>query len=75
MAGTMVVFDFDRTIIDGDSDRWVITEMCLTQLFNELRPIMTWNSLMVCTNLLYSLYAIILSNRFTLWRFLYILRF
>ncbi|PON50420.1 Pyridoxal phosphate phosphatase-related [Parasponia andersonii] len=46
MAGTVVVFDFDRTIIDGDSDRWVITEMGLTQLFNELRPTMPWNSLM-----------------------------
>ncbi|KAM0969758.1 hypothetical protein ACFX13_018240 [Malus domestica] len=46
MAGIVVVFDFDRTLIDGDSDRWVVTEMGLTQLFNELRSTLPWNSLM-----------------------------
>lgn len=46
MAGTVVVFDFDRTILDGDSDDWVVTEMDLTQLFAELLPTMSWNSLM-----------------------------
>ncbi|KAL5573022.1 hypothetical protein UlMin_022619 [Ulmus minor] len=46
MAGTVVIFDFDRTLIDGDSDRWVVTEMGLTQLFNELRSSMSWTSLM-----------------------------
>ncbi|EXB37581.1 Inorganic pyrophosphatase 3 [Morus notabilis] len=46
MAGTVVVFDFDRTILDGDSDNWVVTEMGLAQLFSELRSTMPWNSLM-----------------------------
>ncbi|XP_030465112.2 thiamine phosphate phosphatase-like protein [Syzygium oleosum] len=42
----VVVFDFDRTLIDGDSDNWVVTEMGLTQLFRELRSTMPWISLM-----------------------------
>lgn len=48
----VVVFDFDRTIIDDDSDSWVITEMGLTHLFNQLRPTMPWTSLMVPHSLL-----------------------
>ncbi|KAK9274503.1 hypothetical protein L1049_021752 [Liquidambar formosana] len=46
MAGILVVFDFDRTIMDGDSDNWVVTEMGLTKLFNKLRHSLPWNSLM-----------------------------
>ncbi|XP_015889132.4 thiamine phosphate phosphatase-like protein [Ziziphus jujuba] len=46
MAGIVVIFDFDRTIIDGDSDKWVVTEMGLTQLFSDLRSTVPWNSLM-----------------------------
>ncbi|WCJ42647.1 Pyridoxal phosphate phosphatase-related protein [Euphorbia peplus] len=46
MAGTVVVFDFDRTLIDDDSDRWVVTRMGLTSFFNHLRPTLPWNSLM-----------------------------
>jgi hypothetical protein len=46
-ATAVVAFDFDRTIIDGDSDNWVITEMGLSRLFNKLRPTLPWNSLMV----------------------------
>ncbi|XP_061347639.1 thiamine phosphate phosphatase-like protein [Gastrolobium bilobum] len=42
----VVVFDFDRTIINDDSDRWVVTEMGLTPLFNQLRSTMPWTSLM-----------------------------
>ncbi|RDX88604.1 Inorganic pyrophosphatase 2, partial [Mucuna pruriens] len=42
----VVVFDFDRTIIDDDSDRWIISEMGVTQLFNQLRHTMPWTSLM-----------------------------
>lgn len=50
MAGdVVVVFDFDRTIIDDDSDRWVVTQMGLTQIFNELRNALPWTSLMVYT--------------------------
>ncbi|XP_077217154.1 thiamine phosphate phosphatase-like protein [Tasmannia lanceolata] len=46
MAGIVVVFDFDKTIIDCDSDNWVVNELGATQLFNELLPTMPWNSLM-----------------------------
>lgn len=42
-----MVFDFDRTIIDGDSDNWVVVEMGLAELFNQLLYTMPWNSLMV----------------------------
>jgi len=41
-----VVFDFDKTIIDCDSDNWVVDELGATDLFNELLPTMPWNSLM-----------------------------
>ena len=47
MAGIVVVFDFDKTIIDLDSDNWVVDELGATDLFNELLPTMPWNSLMV----------------------------
>ncbi|KAM3747401.1 hypothetical protein ACB098_05G031800 [Castanea mollissima] len=46
MAGTVVVFDFDKTIIDCDSDNWVVDELGATDLFNQLLPTMPWNSLM-----------------------------
>ncbi|KAL3825250.1 hypothetical protein ACJIZ3_021279 [Penstemon smallii] len=42
----VIIFDFDRTLIDDDSDRWVITNMGMTQLYNQLRPTLPWNSLM-----------------------------
>lgn len=47
MEGEVIIFDFDRTIIDDDSDRWVIVQMGLTHLFNQLRLTLPWNSLMV----------------------------
>lgn len=47
MLKRMVIFDFDRTIIDGDSDRWVVTQMGLTPLFDQLASTLPWNSLMV----------------------------
>ncbi|KAB2611217.1 inorganic pyrophosphatase 1-like [Pyrus ussuriensis x Pyrus communis] len=46
MAGIVVVFDFDKTIIECDSDNWVVDELCATDLFNQLLPTMPWNSLM-----------------------------
>ncbi|XP_047964222.1 inorganic pyrophosphatase 1-like [Salvia hispanica] len=46
MAGITIVFDFDKTIIDVDSDNWVVDELGATDLFNELLPTMPWNSLM-----------------------------
>lgn len=46
MAGTVVVFDFDKTIIDVDSDNWVIDNLGATDQFERLLPTMPWNSLM-----------------------------
>ena len=45
----VVVFDFDKTIIDVDSDNWVVDELGFTELFDQLLPTMPWNSLMVCS--------------------------
>ncbi|KAK9281810.1 hypothetical protein L1049_004716 [Liquidambar formosana] len=46
MAEIVVVFDFDKTIIDCDSDNWVVDGLSATDLFNQLLPTMPWNSLM-----------------------------
>jgi pyridoxal phosphate phosphatase PHOSPHO2 len=46
MAGIMVVFDFDKTIIELDSDNWIIDELGFTDLFNRLLPTMPWNPMM-----------------------------
>ncbi|KAF5201005.1 Thiamine phosphate phosphatase-like protein [Thalictrum thalictroides] len=46
MAGIVVVFDFDKTIIDCDSDNWVVDDLGATDLFNDLLPTMPWNTLM-----------------------------
>ncbi|RLN23238.1 inorganic pyrophosphatase 3 [Panicum miliaceum] len=44
--GVVVVFDFDRTIIEWDSDNWVITKLGAADAFRRLRPTMRWNPLM-----------------------------
>ncbi|XP_058745356.1 inorganic pyrophosphatase 2-like [Vicia villosa] len=46
MSNIVIVFDFDKTIIDCDSDNWLIDELGFTDLFNQLLPTMPWNSLM-----------------------------
>lgn len=46
MAGIVIVFDFDKTIIDCDSDNWVIDDLGGTKLFDELLQTMPWNSAM-----------------------------
>ncbi|CAL0332417.1 unnamed protein product [Lupinus luteus] len=46
MAGIVVVFDFDKTIVDCDSDNWVVDDLGFTDLFNQLLPTMPWNTLM-----------------------------
>ncbi|ONK70003.1 uncharacterized protein A4U43_C05F29190 [Asparagus officinalis] len=46
MASTVIVFDFDKTIIDVDSDNWVVDNLGATELFEQLLPTMPWNSLM-----------------------------
>ncbi|CAI8611967.1 unnamed protein product [Vicia faba] len=45
-SNIVVVFDFDKTIIDCDSDNWVVDELGFTDLFNQLFPIMPFNKLM-----------------------------
>ncbi|XBI28923.1 hypothetical protein VPH35_053041 [Triticum aestivum] len=45
MAGVVVVFDFDKTIIDVDSDNWVVDGLGATDLFDRLLPTMPWNTL------------------------------
>lgn len=46
MAGVIVVFDFDKTIIDVDSDNWVVDSLGFTEQFERLLPTMPWNTLM-----------------------------
>lgn len=43
----MVVFDFDKTILDVDSDNWVVDELGATAVFDQLLNTMPWNTLMV----------------------------
>ncbi|CAO2178457.1 unnamed protein product [Urochloa humidicola] len=45
-GGIIVVFDFDKTIIDVDSDNWVVDTLGFTDLFDRLLPTMPWNALM-----------------------------
>nr|XP_010915327.1 inorganic pyrophosphatase 1 [Elaeis guineensis] len=44
MAGIVVVFDFDKTIIDCDSDNWVVDDLGATRRFDELLESLPWNS-------------------------------
>ncbi|XP_021856307.2 inorganic pyrophosphatase 2 [Spinacia oleracea] len=46
MEGIMVVFDFDKTIIECDSDNWVVDELGFTERYNQLLNTMPWNSMM-----------------------------
>ncbi|KAI4355528.1 hypothetical protein L6164_004291 [Bauhinia variegata] len=48
MAGNeiVVVFDFDSTIIECDSDNWLLDNFGLTENFYQLLPTMPWNPLM-----------------------------
>ncbi|KMT01669.1 hypothetical protein BVRB_9g211300 [Beta vulgaris subsp. vulgaris] len=46
MANIMVVFDFDKTIVDCDTDNWVLDELNFTEMFEQLLPTMPWNPLM-----------------------------
>ncbi|XP_020595196.1 thiamine phosphate phosphatase-like protein [Phalaenopsis equestris] len=46
MAAAVIIFDFDKTIIDCDSDNWLIDELGATPLFESLLPTMPWNTLM-----------------------------
>lgn len=44
MARTMIVFDFDDTIIDCDSDIWVADDLGGAALFDDLLKSMPWNA-------------------------------
>lgn len=46
MAKPVVVFDFDKTIIDCDSDNWLLDELGFTDLFNQILATMPWNPTM-----------------------------
>ncbi|WOL14603.1 hypothetical protein Cni_G23383 [Canna indica] len=46
MAAILLVFDFDKTIIDCDSDNWVIDQFGVAEAFERLLPTMPWNPLM-----------------------------
>ncbi|KAF2304114.1 hypothetical protein GH714_027338 [Hevea brasiliensis] len=46
MARVVVVFDFDKTLIDCDSDNWVVEKLGVNDTFTELLPTLPWNSLM-----------------------------
>ncbi|XP_050363968.1 inorganic pyrophosphatase 2-like [Argentina anserina] len=46
MAKVVVIFDFDKTIIDCDSDNWVVEELGMNHLFTQLLQNLPWNSLM-----------------------------
>uniref|UniRef100_A0A0D9YPJ3 Phosphatase n=1 Tax=Oryza glumipatula TaxID=40148 RepID=A0A0D9YPJ3_9ORYZ len=42
--GVVVVFDFDKTIIDCDSDNWVVDALGATARFDDLLRRLPWNS-------------------------------
>ncbi|XP_022754140.1 inorganic pyrophosphatase 2-like [Durio zibethinus] len=44
MAGSVLVFEFDTTIIECHSDYWVEEEFGVTDLFTQLRPNFPWNT-------------------------------
>ncbi|GAU27404.1 hypothetical protein TSUD_356390 [Trifolium subterraneum] len=46
MSNIVIVFDFDKTIIDCDSDEWVTDQLGFTDFFNDFLPTMPLNSLM-----------------------------
>uniref|UniRef100_A0A2P2NIE5 Uncharacterized protein n=1 Tax=Rhizophora mucronata TaxID=61149 RepID=A0A2P2NIE5_RHIMU len=46
MASAVVVFDFDKTILDCDVDEWLSEKMGVSQFFSQLLPTISWNSAM-----------------------------
>ncbi|XP_050217979.1 thiamine phosphate phosphatase-like protein [Mercurialis annua] len=46
MARLVLVFDFDKTLIDWDSDNWVVEQLGVNDAFLRLLPTLPWNSLM-----------------------------
>ncbi|KAI4325335.1 hypothetical protein MLD38_030745 [Melastoma candidum] len=46
MAGIVAVFDFDKTIIDCDSDNWVVDELGFSARYDQLLHTIPWNTMM-----------------------------
>ncbi|CAN6237600.1 unnamed protein product [Urochloa humidicola] len=40
----LVVFDFDKTIVDCDSDNWVVDALGATRRFDDLLRRLPWNT-------------------------------
>nr|KJB70384.1 hypothetical protein B456_011G070900 [Gossypium raimondii] len=59
--------DFDKTILDCDSDNWVVDKLGATELFNDLLPTMPLNSLMAIS--LYSFFYVVVVVVFTKYIF------
>ncbi|KAF6171982.1 hypothetical protein GIB67_029400 [Kingdonia uniflora] len=47
MGGIVMVFNFDKAIIDCDSDNCVVDDLGMTDLFNKLLPTLSWNKQIV----------------------------
>lgn len=43
----LVVFDFDKTIVDCDSDNWVVDALGATRRFDDLLRHLPWNHAIV----------------------------
>lgn len=43
-AGLVIVFDFDKTIIDSDSDNHVVDSLGFTEKFDDFLLTLPWNS-------------------------------
>jgi pyridoxal phosphate phosphatase PHOSPHO2 len=43
---TVIMFDFDHTLIDCNSDPWVVNQLGATQLMDSLIKVLPWTSLM-----------------------------
>lgn len=46
MKSALVVFDFDHTLIDCNSDPWVVDHLGASDLMRSLRPSLSWTDLM-----------------------------
>jgi hypothetical protein len=51
----LVVFDFDKTIVDCDSDNWVVDALGATRRFDDLLRHLPWNHAIVSTRTLITL--------------------
>jgi hypothetical protein len=50
----LLVFDFDKTIVDCDSDNWVVDALGATERFDELLLQLPWNYAIVSTHSLHA---------------------